>query len=45
VTDYLLATGNRGHADRDLVARVEGYLRSVNFTDGTLVKAGQLCSS
>jgi multidrug resistance efflux pump len=26
----------------DLVARVEGYLRSVNFTDGTLVKAGQL---
>ena len=24
----------------DLVARVEGYLRSVNFTDGSLVKAG-----
>ena len=43
VTDYLLATGSVAAAQTvDLVARVEGYLRSVNFTDGTLVKAGQL---
>jgi len=43
VTDYLLATGSVAPAQSvDLVARVEGYLRSVNFTDGTLVKAGQL---
>jgi RND family efflux transporter MFP subunit len=43
VTDYLLATGSVAAAQSvDLVARVEGYLRSVNFTDGTLVKAGQL---
>ena len=42
VTDYLLATGSVVAAQSvDLVARVEGYLRSVNFTDGTLVKAGQ----
>ena len=26
----------------DLVARVSGYLRSVDFQDGTLVEAGQL---
>jgi RND family efflux transporter MFP subunit len=43
VTEYLLATGSVAAAQSvDLVARVEGYLRSVNFTDGTLVKAGQL---
>jgi RND family efflux transporter MFP subunit len=43
VTDYLLATGSVAALQSvDLVARVEGYLRSVNFTDGTLVKAGQL---
>jgi RND family efflux transporter MFP subunit len=43
VTDYLLATGSVAPAQSvDLVARVEGYLRSVNFSDGSLVKAGQL---
>ena len=43
VTEYLLATGSVAPAQSvDLVARVEGYLRSVNFTDGTLVKSGQL---
>jgi RND family efflux transporter MFP subunit len=43
VTEYLFATGSVAAAQTvDLVARVEGYLRSVNFTDGTLVKAGQL---
>jgi RND family efflux transporter MFP subunit len=43
VTDYFLATGNVAAAQSvDLVARVEGYLRSVNFTDGSIVKAGQL---
>ncbi len=43
VTDYLQATGSvAAFQTVDLVARVEGYLRSVNFTDGSLVKAGQL---
>jgi RND family efflux transporter MFP subunit len=43
VTDYFLATGSLAAAQSvDLVARVEGYLRSVNFSDGTIVKAGQL---
>jgi RND family efflux transporter MFP subunit len=43
VTDYLEATGSvAAYQTVDLVARVEGYLRSVNFTDGTLVKAGEL---
>ncbi len=43
VTDYLQATGSvAAYQTVDLVARVEGYLRSVNFTDGSLVKAGQL---
>ncbi len=43
VTDYLQATGSvAAYQTVDLVARVEGYLRSVNFTDGTLVKAGDL---
>jgi RND family efflux transporter MFP subunit len=43
VTEYLLATGSVAPAQSvDLVARVEGYLRSVDFTDGTLVKSGQL---
>jgi RND family efflux transporter MFP subunit len=43
VTDYLQATGSvAAFQTVDLVARVEGYLRSVNFTDGSLVKAGEL---
>ena len=43
VTDYLEATGSVAAAKTvNLVARVEGYLRSVNFTDGSLVKAGEL---
>jgi RND family efflux transporter MFP subunit len=42
-TDYLLATGSVAASKTvDLVARVEGYLRSVNFKDGSLVKAGEL---
>jgi membrane fusion protein, multidrug efflux system len=43
VADYLLATGSVAATQTvDLVARVEGYLRSVDFKDGSLVKAGQL---
>ena|SRR5450432_671404 len=43
VTDYLQATGSvAAFKTVDLVARVEGYLRSVSFTDGSLVKAGEL---
>ena len=43
VTDYLQSTGSvAAFKTVDLVARVEGYLRSVNFKDGTVVKAGQL---
>jgi RND family efflux transporter MFP subunit len=43
VTDYLQQTGSvAAFKTVDLVARVEGYLRSVNFKDGSLVKAGQL---
>jgi len=43
VTDYLQQTGSvSAFKTVDLVARVEGYLRSVNFQDGSLVKAGQL---
>jgi RND family efflux transporter MFP subunit len=43
VTDYLDTTGSvSAFKTVDLVARVEGYLRSVNFQDGSLVKAGQL---
>ncbi len=43
VTDYLEATGSVAASQTvDLVARVEGYLRSVDFKDGSLVKAGQL---
>ena len=43
VTDYLETTGSVAALRTvDLVARVEGYLRSVDFTDGSLVKAGQL---
>ncbi|MBS0376889.1 MAG: efflux RND transporter periplasmic adaptor subunit [Proteobacteria bacterium] len=43
ITDYLLATGTVSAANSvDLVARVEGYLRSINFADGSPVKKGQL---
>jgi len=43
VTDYLQSTGSvAAFKTVDLVARVEGYLRSVNFKDGTVVKGGQL---
>jgi RND family efflux transporter MFP subunit len=43
VTDYLQVTGSVAPSKTvDLVARVEGYLRSVNFQDGSLVKKGQL---
>jgi RND family efflux transporter MFP subunit len=43
VTDYLEATGSVAASKTvDLVARVEGYLRSVDFKDGSLVKAGEL---
>lgn len=43
VTDYLQSTGSvAAFKTVDLMARVEGYLRSVNFKDGSVVKAGQL---
>ena len=43
VADYLQENGSVAALRTvDLVARVEGYLRSVNFTDGSLVKQGQL---
>jgi RND family efflux transporter MFP subunit len=43
VADYLTATGSVAASQTvDLVARVEGYLRTVNFKDGSLVKAGEL---
>jgi RND family efflux transporter MFP subunit len=43
VTDYLQSTGSvAAFKTVDLMARVEGYLRSVNFQDGSVVKAGQL---
>jgi len=43
VTEYLQSTGSvAAYKSVDLMARVEGYLRSVNFRDGSVVKAGQL---
>jgi len=43
ITDYLNATGTVAAAQTvDLVARVEGYLRSIDFVDGSPVKKGQL---
>src|SRR5215469_4429815 len=43
VTDYLQSTGSvAAFKSVYLMARVEGYLRSVDFRDGTVVKAGQL---
>ena len=43
VTDYLDLTGTVAPSQNvDLVARVTGYLQSVNFQDGAMVKEGQL---
>jgi RND family efflux transporter MFP subunit len=43
VTDYIEAPGNlQSYAKVDLVARVEGYLQSIHFADGDIVKKGQL---
>ena len=41
--DYITQTGNTvAYNSVDLVARVEGYLDAVKFTDGSLVKKGQI---
>jgi multidrug efflux system membrane fusion protein len=43
VTDYIELTGNTQSSNSvNLVARVEGYLQSVNFKDGSVVKKGDL---
>lgn len=43
VTDYLEFTGNTAATDSvTLVARVEGYLRSIHFVDGSVVRKGDL---
>ncbi|MGH6918295.1 MAG: efflux RND transporter periplasmic adaptor subunit, partial [Geminicoccaceae bacterium] len=43
VTDYIEVSGNTQASNSvDLVARVEGYLQSVDFTDGSFVKKGDL---
>jgi RND family efflux transporter MFP subunit len=43
VTDYVELTGTVNPSRSvDLVARVTGYLQSVNFEDGAMVKEGQL---
>ena len=43
VTDYIEAPGSlQSHGEVDLVARVEGYLQSIDFEDGAVVKKGQL---
>jgi membrane fusion protein, multidrug efflux system len=43
VTGYLDLSGTVAASQSvDLVARIPGYLQSVNFTDGTYVDAGQL---
>jgi RND family efflux transporter MFP subunit len=43
VTDSIEVTGNVQASNTvDLVARVEGYLQSVDFTDGSFVKKGDL---
>jgi len=43
VTDYLYLTGNTQAVDQvQLVARVEGFLTSIHFTDGDYVKKGDL---
>lgn len=41
LTDYVTQTGTMvAYNSVDLVARIEGYLETVNFTDGTFVKKG-----
>jgi RND family efflux transporter MFP subunit len=41
ITRYLEATGNTAPVKTvDLVARVQGFLQSINYQDGTLVKEG-----
>lgn len=43
VTNYLLATGNSAAVNTaNLVARVPGFLETVNYKDGDLVKKGTL---
>jgi membrane fusion protein, multidrug efflux system len=43
VTDYLTFTGNTVASDAvQLVARVEGYLENIHFTDGAPVRKGTL---
>lgn len=43
VTDYVELTGNlQAYEAVDLVARVEGFLTSINFKDGDIVDKGQL---
>ena len=40
ITRYLEATGNTAPIKNvDLVARVQGFLQSINYKDGTFVKA------
>lgn len=41
ITRYLIATGNTAPVNTvDLVARVQGFLQSISYTDGTFVKQG-----
>src|SRR5262249_16097573 len=41
ITRYLEATGNTAAIKQvDLVARVQGFLASIDYKDGTLVKEG-----
>lgn len=43
ITDYVIQTGSLvAFNSVDLVARIKGYLDSVEFVDGTIVKKGQL---
>lgn len=43
ISEYIVQTGNTVAFNTvDLVARVEGYLQKVNFTDGTFVDENQL---
>ena len=42
ITEYITQTGTLvAYNSVDLVARIEGYLEAVEFTDGTFVKKGQ----
>jgi RND family efflux transporter MFP subunit len=41
ITRYLEATGNTAAVDSvDLVARIEGFVQAINYTDGAAVKTG-----